>query len=353
MLVEVSGRKRLKFVIVLLLTCCGFFLLPGSSGNIFAAASGDRGEAAGIYRSNGVSTAAAHDQLLVATEEIQQEGAMDMTADGTDTEDDVTQKATMPGPSARKQFGSMERTPAAMESLGGYPPTPPPMVQPFTSDEKRLYASYTPSSKPGSVSPDAGKTAPEPKTSKTSSLGMPVLVGAGVVVAAGAALAAGGGSGSDSDNPNPTAPGLSPGDPGDSTPENSETIRLASLVRIGDDRDYNGNHPDHFRQNTPSGLSWSDTFTINNTNTVTSATFKYTVAGSKVGNPVYINGRQAGRLCDPGNTAWNVKDCSLNIQSYIRSGSNEIKIKCAIDETDTTTPYDDVEIYDLVVDLQR
>lgn len=225
------------------------------------------------------------------------------------------------------------------------PPNPPPDKAMPTINEHILLAANT----SAAVKPSGeGGSAPEPKTTKENSVSTPVLVGAGVAIAVGAAVAAGGSSGSDSDSPAATTPATTPDD---TSSGNAEVIDLADLVRIGDDIDYNSNHPDKFKQSRPSGLSWTDTFTINNVNTVSSAKFKYTVAASKVANPIYINGKLAGKLCNPGNTAWNVESCSLNVLGYVHSGSNEIKIKCAIDESDTSTPYDDVEIYNLRIEL--
>ncbi|MBB5349620.1 hypothetical protein JWG42_15695 [Desulfoprunum benzoelyticum] len=227
-----------------------------------------------------------------------------------------------------------------VSSIQEKPPSPPPEQSIPAIDGHTLLAM---NASPDDTTPGKGNTAPAPKTTKENSVSTPVLVGAGVAIAVGVAAAAGGSSGSDSDSP--TAPTSAP------TSGNTDVIHLADLVRIGDDSDYNSNHPDKFKQSRPSGLSWTDTFTINNVNSVRSAMFNYTVAASKVANPIYINGKLAGKLCNPGNTAWNVEACSLNITGYIHSGLNEIMVKCAIDESDSSTPYDDVEIYDLRIEL--
>jgi hypothetical protein len=245
---------------------------------------------------------------------------------------------------ATAMTGDSERAGVATSVQEG-PPSPPPDLVVPTIDEHTLLAANTSTDDKAS---GEGNSAPAPKTTKESSVSTPILVGAGVAIAVGAAVAAGGSSGSDSDSPAATTPTTTSGD---TSSGSTEVIHLTDLVRIGDDNDYNSNHPDKFKQSRPSGLSWTDTFNINNVNTVTSAKFKYTVAASKVANPVYINGNLAGKLCNPGNTAWNVEACSVNILGYIHSGSNEINIKCAIDESDTATPYDDVEIYDLRIEL--
>lgn len=283
--------------------------------------------------------------------DLQQDGLAETSSAGIDGEDEVSlKKAEENSPDTGINSMPPEK-PAVAESLKTGPPSPPPDVYGLRIDENVLLASNTASTaKPA----DTDKTAPvpEPKTSKSGSVSTPLLVGAGIAIVAGA-VAAAGGSGSDSDDSGLSTPAPPSGGGGNGPSANSEVINLASLVRIGDDTDYNGNHPDHFKQNRPSGTSWTDSFNISNANTVTSAKFKYTVAASKVGNPVYINGKQAGRLCNPGNTAWNVESCSMGITGLIRSGSNEIKIKCAIDKSDTDTPYDDVELYNLRIELTR
>lgn len=130
-------------------------------------------------------------------------------------------------------------------------------------------------------------------------------------------------------------------------------LPLADLVRIGDDLDYNTYHDDHFVVNTPSGISWETSFDVLDFQSISTAQFKYTVAGSMVGNPIYINGKQAGELCVWGNAAWNIKDCALNILPYLQAGQNKIKIQCAKYVFDDVTPYDDVEIYNLFIELTR
>lgn len=223
-----------------------------------------------------------------------------------------------------------------------FPATPPPDKISLPIDHTALIAATS-----TSPSRNAGKNtpAPEPKTSKSSSLSTTAMVAAGVAVAVGVAVAAGGGSGSDSDSGSGSGVTSSSG--------NSDVIKLADLVRIGDDRDYNARHPDKFKVSTPSGTSWTGNFSVDNFNSVKSAQFKYTVAGSKVGSPVFINGRQAGQLCNPGNTAWNIKSCAVDITGFIHAGANEIMIVCKVDPSDTVSPLDDVELYDLFIELIR
>jgi len=195
--------------------------------------------------------------------------------------------------------------------------------------------------------PDEKKTAPGPRTSSEGTIGKSLLFTAGGVAAVGVAIAAGGGSGSDSSS-DPAASA-----PGQTSTNDTTVINLSNLVRIGDDEDYNANHPDHFQVSRPTGLSWSDTFNIDNVDNVKSAKFRYTVAASKVGNPVYVNGKFVEGLCNPGNMAWIKQECSMDITDFIHMGSNEIKIKCAIDPSDTETPYDDVELYNLRIELRH
>ena len=225
------------------------------------------------------------------------------------------------------------------------PATPPPDKISLPIDYTTLIAASSTSTPKA-----AGKNtpAPEPKTSKSSSLSTTAMVAAGAAVAVGVAIAAGGGSSSDSSSS--SGSGATPATPSSG---NSDIINLAELVRIGDDRDYNSNHPDKFKVSTPSGTSWTGTFPVDNFNSVRSAQFKYTVAASKVGNPVFINGRQAGQLCNPGNTAWNIKSCAIDITGFIHAGANEIKIVCKTDPSDTVSPLDDVELYNMFIELIR
>lgn len=218
------------------------------------------------------------------------------------------------------------------------PPTPP-RQKIAAAIKEPLPISASPSA---DNSPATAKAAPGPDTTRDGSFTKPLLITAGVAAAVGVAVAAGGGSGSDS-----TASDQSSAD------RATVVINLANLVRIGDDEDYNANHPDHFQVSHPTGLSWGDTFTIDNVDNVSSAKFRYTVAASKVGNPVYVNGSLVEGLCNPGNLASIKKGCSMDITRFIHAGSNEIKIRCAIDPSDTITPYDDVELYDLRIELEQ
>jgi len=347
----------LRSLVALLLMCCGFCLLPGEFSS--AQAAGHQGASEKTALTPIIAAeqhAGTHDGLSYSNgNPVQLADHTGLMPPESEAADELPQQVSSVSlPTRSKLVGSMNGQTPEFESQSRNPGTPPPMPYQLTIDEKILIASNTTTTPaPETAAADKKTDAPEPKKSTSSSVSTSILTGAGIAIAAGAVAAAAGGSSSDSDASTPGSPTTPSGDTTDTSSGNTETIHLASLVRIGDDRDYNGNHPDNFKQNTPSGLSWSDTFTISTANTISSAIFRYTVAGSKVGNPIYVNGKQAGRLCDPGNTAWNVKACSLNVMRYIHSGTNEIKIKCAIDETDTTTPYDDVELYDLRIELGR
>ena len=344
-------------LVVLLLMCCGFCLLPEVCSSVQAAEQqGDREKTTLTPMIVAEPHAGTHDgQSISKGNAAQLSDHTDLIPQESDTADEFPQQITSVSlPALPQRVGNPNGQTPTFQSQNSDPGTPPPMPNSLKINDKIMIASNTASSSAAkAASTDTKSPAPQPKTSKSSSISTTILAGAGIAIAAGVVAAAAGGSSSDSDTSTPASTTTPSSDTTDTPSGNTETIDLASLVRIGDDRDYNGNHPDHFKQNTPSGLSWSDTFTISSSNTISSAIFRYTVAGSKVGNPIYVNGKQAGRLCDPGNTAWNVKACSLNVTRYIQSGTNEIKIRCAIDETDTTTPYDDVELYDLRIELGR
>lgn len=335
----------MAFILVL---CTVFCLFAGRASVLAAGSQPPAGAAANLYIPTDAVSGGDH-QLSSGPAEIQQNGFTDVLSEGTDGEDELSMKHSATVSPTGEASGGTGEISEMVESRRGKPPIPPPDPgsAALAINDHVLLAKNTTASAEDS---GKGKTkpAPEPKTSKSSSVSTPLLVGAGIAIVAGAVAAAGGGS--DSDDSVPSTPTSPSGGPSSGS---SEVINLSSLVRIGDDTDYNGNHPDKFKQNRPSGTSWTDSFNISNANNVSSATFKYTVAGSKVANPVYINGKLAGRLCNPGNTAWNVESCSIGITGFIHSGSNEIKIKCAIDESDTDTPYDDVELYNLRIELTR
>ena len=344
----IRGWRAHGWMTFILVLCAVFSLSPNRASVLAANSQAAAGGAAILYLSTDAVPSGDH-QLSSGHAAMQQNGMTDMLSDGSDGEDELAMKHLESVPATRVASRKAGELSGVVESQRGKPPIPPPdpgSIALTVNDHTLLATNTTSTAGVG----DKGKTkpAPEPKTSKSSSVSTPLLVGAGIAIVAGAVAAAGGGSDSDAASP------ATPANPSEGTSSgSSEVIQLSNLVRIGDDTDYNGNHPDKFKQNRPSGLTWTDTFNISNVNTVSSATFKYTVAGSKVANPVYINGKQAGRLCNPGNTAWNVESCSIGITGLIHSGSNEIKIKCAIDESDTDTPYDDVELYNLRIELNR
>ena len=289
--------------------------------------------------------------VALPAQEAAGQGAMKQVGaeEGSDTADDLLRVADAGNASPAVQTTMTSNRNRAFAIQGAaLPPAPPPEKIALTENYQTLIAAAP---APAPQDPPQSEPAPEPKTSKSSSVSTPVLVAATAAVAVGVAVAAGGG-GSSSDSGTSNDSGTQP-DPATPSSGSSEVINLSSLVRIGDDNDYNAHHPDKFKVSHPSGTSWTDSFTINNYTTIRSAKFRYTVAASKVANPVFINGRQAGRLCNPGNTAWNVESCSIDITGYIHGGSNEIKIKTAIDSSDTETPLDDVELYDLRIELTR
>ncbi len=347
----IRGWRAHGWMAFILVLCAVFCLSPNRASVLAANSQAADGGAAMLYLPTDAVPSGDH-QLSSGHAAMQQNGMTGILSDGIDGEDELSTKHPETVPPTKEAIRKTGELSGALESQRGEPPIPPPdsgSIALTVNDHILLAKNAISTTETG----DKGKTkpAPEPKTSKSSSVSTPLLVGAGIAIVAGAVAAAGGGS--DSDDSAPSAPSTPANPSGDTSSGSSEVIKLSNLVRIGDDNDYNGNHPDHFKQNRPSGTSWTDSFNISNANTVSSATFKYTVAGSKVANPVYINGKQAGRLCNPGNTAWNVESCSIGITGFIHTGSNEIKIKCAIDESDTDTPYDDVELYNLRIELNR
>ncbi len=125
-----------------------------------------------------------------------------------------------------------------------------------------------------------------------------------------------------------------------------QNITFKSPIRIGDDQNYNENHTDNFQINSPSGITYSESFEI--TGNFSKGTLSYTIAGATEGNRIYINNHLVGRTCNPGNTAYVVRDCpSIDVTSRLKIGTNVLKIACVLYPGDEVTPYDDIEIYNM------
>lgn len=136
------------------------------------------------------------------------------------------------------------------------------------------------------------------------------------------------------------------------TGDSSETYYFKSPIRIGDDKNYNGNHEDNFKINTPSGISYSESFTLSEA--VTSGKLKYTIAGAHEAEKVYMNGTLVGRTCNPGNTADAIKTCDpIDVTSNLKVGKNVMKVACVLYPGDEETPYDDAEIYNMRLEMTR
>jgi hypothetical protein len=125
-----------------------------------------------------------------------------------------------------------------------------------------------------------------------------------------------------------------------------QNITFKSPIRIGDDQNYNENHTDNFQISSPSGITYSESFEI--TGNFSKGTLSYTIAGATEGNRIYINNHLVGRTCNPGNTAYVVRDCpSIDVTSRLKVGTNVLKIACVLYPGDEVTPYDDIEIYNM------
>ena len=161
-------------------------------------------------------------------------------------------------------------------------------------------------------------------------------------LALGAVVLAGIASGSgDSDNDS--------GNIGNSS-STEHTITFKSPIRIGDDKNYNEKHRDKFKISTPSGITYSESFQISGN--VSKGTLLYTIAGAAMANRIYINGSLAGRTCNPGNTAYVVEDCPpIEVTSHLKDGTNVLKIDSVLYPGDEVSPYDDIEIYNMHLDV--
>ena len=140
------------------------------------------------------------------------------------------------------------------------------------------------------------------------------------------------------------------GNSGNDSGSAKHTITFKSPIRIGDDRNYNEEHSDNFQISTPSGITYSESFQISGN--VFKGTLLYTIAGATMANRIYINGSLVGRACNPGNTAYVVADCPpIDVTSQLKDGTNILKIASVIYPGDEITPYDDIEIYNMRLDV--
>ena len=179
-------------------------------------------------------------------------------------------------------------------------------------------------------------------------LGLAVLVGAVVV---GIDMSSGS-SGTDGSVGNNDGGGTEDNSGVDTPGSGTETIKFKSPIRIGDDIDYNGTHDDNFIINTPDGIVYSESFALSDG--FSSGTLKYTIAGAMEAAQIYMNGSLVGRSCNPGNTAYAKKECDpIDVTSQLKSGNNTLKISCVLYLPDNITPYDDIEIYDMCLVLER
>jgi len=139
------------------------------------------------------------------------------------------------------------------------------------------------------------------------------------------------------------------------TGSNEKVIFFRDPIRIGDDMDYNGTHDPDFQINTPTGLSYAESFAISSDDlNASKAVIQYTIAGSMMGSEVYLNGELVGITCNPGNTADAIKECDdIDITGRLRVGNNELKIVTVLYPPDDVTPYDDIEIYNMRITLTR
>jgi hypothetical protein len=140
------------------------------------------------------------------------------------------------------------------------------------------------------------------------------------------------------------------GNSGNDSGSAKHTITFKSPIRIGDDRNYNEEHSDNFKISTPSGITYSESFQISSN--VLKGTLLYTIAGATMANRIYINESLVGRTCNPGNTAYVVEDCPpIDVTSQLKAGANILKIASVVYPGDEITPYDDIEIYNMRLDV--
>ena len=139
------------------------------------------------------------------------------------------------------------------------------------------------------------------------------------------------------------------------TGEDEKVIYFQDPIRIGDDQDYNATHDPDFQISTPTGLSYTESFAIAADDLNSSkAVIRYTIAGAMMAAEIYLNNRLVGITCNPGNMANAIKECDpIDITGMLQPDTNELKIVTVLYPPDDTTPYDDIEIYNLRITLTR
>ena len=122
--------------------------------------------------------------------------------------------------------------------------------------------------------------------------------------------------------------------------------RFQSIIRIGDDIDYNEHELDYFKINSAVSESFSATFTVPNFE-FSQAVIYGQVAGSSQPDKLFLNGTLVGILPKGNNSAQTIKDFAFDATPYLEYGENNILITLEEWPGDTVSPLDDIEIYDL------
>ncbi len=121
-------------------------------------------------------------------------------------------------------------------------------------------------------------------------------------------------------------------------------------IRIGDDIDYNEQHPDQFVIDSAVSEYYYATFNLPNFN-YSQAVILGEIAGSSQADKLYINDMLVGILPKGDNSAFTRKPISFDVTSFLIPGVNSLLISLEKWPGDKVTPLDDIEIFGLRIEL--
>lgn len=127
------------------------------------------------------------------------------------------------------------------------------------------------------------------------------------------------------------------------------------IIRLGDDIDINETHiGEDFCISSAYSPTYTATFNIPEGCEYTEAKLQYWVTGVSQDNKILINDELVNTTC---NTDNNSTICCTNgpitITDKLHVGINTLRIKTVLFPGDTSTPYDDIEIYRLHISLEN
>lgn len=141
------------------------------------------------------------------------------------------------------------------------------------------------------------------------------------------------------------------------TDEDKWIYSFGNTIRIGDDLDFNENHPGQtFCSSSAYSHTYSAEFTLPSECEYSTATMQYYATGVYGDNRIYINGKLVDTTCKTGNIAGLGYCCTngeIDIKDALRAGTNTLYIETVLFPGDDYTPYDDIELYRLHITLTQ